>query len=175
MMWPLFAKLLGAVCVTLCGAAWGLGRAKSILMQVRLLEEMLRFLQCVESELEFRAQETPLLLHSAQKRHGFAPFRFLWKGLPAGPGFPRQLAQRLSAARGRWDVSRSQCRAGSLLRCAGPSWYGGRWGGSAVNFAMHRPSFSAFWRKAEKDAQNRQKLFIVLGAGVGACVALLLL
>ena len=60
MMWPLFAKLLGAVCVTLCGAAWGLGRAISILMQVRLLEEMLRFLQCVESELEFRAQETPL-------------------------------------------------------------------------------------------------------------------
>ena len=167
MMWPLFAKLLGAVCVTLCGAAWGLGRAKSILMQVRLLEEMLRFLQCVESELEFRAQETPLLLHSAQKRHGFAPFRFLWKGFRQGRAFP-----------GSWRSAWRRCaRTLGCVPFPVPRWipFALRWavlvrwplGRSAVNFAMHRPSFSAFWRKAERTPKTDRSCLLCWAPGWG--------
>ena len=159
MMWPLFAKLLGAVCVTLCGAAWGLGRAKSILMQVRLLEEMLRFLQCVESELEFRAQETPLLLHSAQKKARLRTLPLSLEGLPAGPGFPGQLAQRLEALRADAGMRRGTVAAGEECR--------------ELRYAQAQ--LQRLLEESRKDAQNRQKLFIVLGAGVGACVALLFL
>ena len=171
MMWPLFAKLLGAVCVTLCGAAWGLGRAKSILMQVRLLEEMLRFLQCVESELEFRAQETPLLLHSAQKR---ARLRTL-EGLPAGPGFPGQLAQRLEALRA--DAGMRPVPSAALAPfCAALGRLGTVAAGEECRELRYaQAQLQRLLEESRKDAQNRQKLFIVLGAGVGACVALLLL
>ena len=164
MMWPLFAKLLGAVCVTLCGAAWGLGRAKSILMQVRLLEEMLRFLQCVESELEFRAQETPLLLHSAQKKARLRTLPLSLEGLPAGPGFPGQLAQRLEALRA--DAGMRPVPSAALDPfCAALGRLGT--GRSAVNFAMHRPSFSAFWRKAEKTPKTDRSCLLCWAPGWG--------
>lgn len=175
MMWPLFAKLLGAVCVTLCGAAWGLGRAKSILMQARLLEEMLRFLQCVESELEFRAQETPLLLHSAQKKARLRTLPLSLEGLPAGPGFPGQLAQRLEALRA--DAGMRPVPSAALDPfCAALGRLGTVAAGEECRELRYaQAQLQRLLEESRKDAQNRQKLFIVLGAGVGACVALLLL
>lgn len=175
MMWPLFAKLLGAGCVTMCGAVWGIARARGILLRVQVLEEMLHFLQCVESELDFRAQETPLLLYSAQKKARLHVLPLAFEGLQAGPEFPRQLAQRMAllSADGLMQglpsaaldaFSTALCRLGTVAA-----------GEECRELRYAQAQLQRMCEESRKDAQSRQKLSIVLGAGAGACTALLLI
>ena len=175
MMWPLFAKLLGAGCVTMCGVVWGMARARGISLRVKMVEEMLRFLQCVESELDFRAQETPLLLHSAQRKARLHTLPLSFEGLRAGPEFPQQLAQRmavLGSDRLMQGVPSTALEAFSTALCRLGTVAAGE---ECRELRYAQAQLHRLCEESRRDAQNRQKLSIVLGAGAGACIALLLI
>lgn len=175
MMWIAFVKLSGACCILLCGTLWGIFRARTVSARVHFMEEMLRFLQCVESELYFRAQETPDLLGHAQAKAQLHYLAFHFQAMTAGPEFPVQMsgeihAFRQQAAEYGVPASAQDVFTGVLLQLGTIAA-----GEECRELQYAQEQLRRMWEECRQDAQSRQKVSIAIGAGAGACAALLVL
>lgn len=71
-------KCMGALLILYAGAALGRKKGSAALQRLQMMEEMRRFLICVQNELHYRCSRTETILQAAQKNAGLCvlPLRF---------------------------------------------------------------------------------------------------